>query len=243
MATTSTNIPNGVNNAPLGSAMDISAVPDPTVSHLFFDDFDRFAAADWTITNVGVTPTNALTAENGGALLTTTTTGATDSSFLQRTAAAFAFTAGKQSFFKARFKPSDATTSDFYAGVIATSTTPLAAADGVFFFKATGQTGWVLRTINGGTTVDLPLPAACVAANATYCEVAFAYDGKDLYAFFNSVIGTQTFNPATMNRDYVAVLRAPSLTSALLNISFGLRNGAAAAKTLTTDYILASFER
>lgn len=243
MSTIPTRSPNGLSNAALGSAMAMAATPDPTIAHMFFNDFDDFTAAQWTITNVGVTPTNAVTAEDGGALLTTTTAGASDSSFLQKPAAGFKLQAGKQAFFKARLKPSDATNSELYAGLIITSTTPLAASDGLFFFKASGQTAWRLLSVVGGVTTGVILPANCVAADATYAEVAFAYDGKDLYAFFNSQIGTQTFDPTKMNRDYVAVLRAPSLTTALLNISFGIRNGAAAAKTLTTDYILASFER
>ena len=243
MATSASRSPNGANNAPLGSALTTAASEDPTVAHMCFDDFNEFISSHWTITNVGTTPTNAVTAENGAALLTTTTTGATDSSFLQKPAAGFKIEAGKQTFFKCRFKPSDATNSAIYVGLIATSTTPLSANDGVYFYKATAQTAFVLRTAIGGVVVDTVLPSSVVAADATYCEVAFAYDGEDLYAYFNSRIGTQTFNPATMNRDYIAVLRAPSLTTALLNVSFGIKNGAAAAKTLTTDYILASSER
>jgi hypothetical protein len=236
-------MPNGMNNAAPGSTMVNSAQPDPSGNHTFFDEFDSFATANWTITNVGVTPTNALTSEDGGALLTTTTTGAADASYLQRTVATFKIQAARQAMFKARLKPSDSLNSDIYAGMIALSATPLAAAEALYFFKAAGQRNWVLRSVLTGSVTDLALPAACVAADNTYTEVGFAFDGRDLYAYFNSQIGTQTFNPATMNRDYVAVARNVNLSTALMSPSFGIRNGAAAAKTLTTDYLLVSYER
>jgi hypothetical protein len=221
-----------------------SAVMDQSVTHQFFDDFTEYVAAAWTVSNTGVTPTNALTAEDGGVLLNTTTAGATDATFLQKPSASFKFVAGKQAFFKARLKMSDATASDVYAGMIATSATPLAANDGLYFFKATGQTGWILRSSIGGVNTDTALPAALVAANATYLEVGFAFDGSSVFVYFNSPIGTQTFDPATMNRGHVAVFSAAgALTTALVTPSFGVRNGAAAIKTMSVDYVLASFER
>lgn len=243
MPTTATRSPNGFNNAPLGSAMASSAVADPTVSHLFFDDFTEYVAGNWTISNTGVTPTNALTAEDGGVLLNTTTAGASDATFLQKPSASFKLVAGKQAFFKARIKQSDATNSDIYAGMIQTSATPLAANDGLYFFKATGAKTWVLRSSIGGVNTDLSLPASLVAADATYVEVGFRFDGTNVLAYFNSQIGTAAFDPTVNNRSHVAVLTAPSLTAVLLTPSFGIRNGAAAIKTMSVDYVLASFER
>lgn len=243
MTTTASRSPNGFNNAPLGSALSSSAVPDPTVSQLYFNDFNMYTAADWTVSNTGVTPTNALAAESGGVLLNTTTAGATDATFLQLVTAGFKLVAGKQAFFKARIKQSDATNSDIYAGMIQTSATPLAANDGLYFFKATGATTWVLRSSVGGVNTDTAIPTSLVAANATYVEVGFRYDGSDLLAYFNSQIGTATFDPTVNNRSFVAKVVAPTLTAVLLAPSFGIRNGAAAIKTMSIDYVLASFER
>ena len=62
-----TRYPNGVTNVAANSILGAYGAPDPTRFHEFFDDFDRFVAADWTITKTG-TGTTALFAEDGGVL-------------------------------------------------------------------------------------------------------------------------------------------------------------------------------
>lgn len=238
-----TSLPGGVNNCAPWQTMSESGIPDPSFSQLFHEDFNKYTAAEWTVTNVGVTPTNALTAETGGVLLNTTTAGAADATYLQLPVAGFQLLAGKHIFFKARIKQSDATTSDIYAGLIMTSVTPLAANDGLFFFKATGATTWVLRSRIGGASTDLALPASSVAVNATYQELGFHIDNLgNVEAFFNPTTGSPGIPNAGDNRGRDASFQ-PSLTQVMLSPSFGIRNGAAAIKTMSIDYITVSAER
>ena len=78
---------NGLNTSSGNTPLNMMGQLDPTKFHTFFDDFDTFTAANWTITNVGVTPTIAVTAVEGGAILQTNTAGIADSAYLQKTGA------------------------------------------------------------------------------------------------------------------------------------------------------------
>lgn len=236
----------GVTNAAQYQALAELGMPDPFFYHFDFQDFDAQALADWTVTKVGA-GTNVVTAEDGGVLLLTTAAGATDSVLYQRVAAAFLFVpatalvAGKKTFFRMRVKASDANTSAITGGLINTTTTPLTATDGVQFIKATGATSFILRSSIGGVNTDLAIPTAApnVFANATYIELAWYFDGKlTVYAFVNPGTG----QGVSGNRGPVASFQ-PTLTTAVLNHSFGITNGAAAAKTLSVDFSMAARER
>jgi hypothetical protein len=243
MQSLTTRSPNGLTNAAPWQALGNFGAPDPTWAQLYANDFITYIAADWTITLVGTTPTNALTAADGGALLTTTSTGATDSSFLQLTTASFKLTSGKRTFFKFAGALSDATASTFIAGLQNIDSTPLDATDGIWFLKTAAQTGFVLKSVVGGVITSVALPAPCAAVNGVQFELGFEVDPQgNIFAFFNPSTGA---NPIASGqfRGPVASIMAPSLTTALLTPSFGLQNGAAAAKTLTTDYIVAVRER
>jgi hypothetical protein len=243
MQSLTSRTPDGLTNAAPWQTLGNSGVLDPTWAQVYHNDFNTYAAGEWTATLVGTTPTNALAAVDGGALLTTTSTGATDSSFLQLVAATFKLTAGKRTFFKFAGTLSDASASTFIAGLQDTDTTPLDATDGIWFLKAAAQTGFVLKSVVGGVVTSVALPAACAAVNATAFELGFEVDAQgNIFAFFNPSTGANSLTSSQF-RGSVASIMAPTLTTALLSPSFGLQNGAAAAKTLTTDYIVAVRER
>lgn len=241
-----TPFPNGVTNAKLEGTLASAGFPDPTYANVDVDDFNRFLASDWTITKVG-TGTAALAAGAGGDLLLTTTAGATDSVLFQRAVATQTLAAGKQAFFKISFQLSDATNCAVVVGLINTTTTPLAPTDGVYLYKATGQTAWVLTSMVGSVATTAALPASLVSANNTQLELGIVVDWLgNVLAYFNPLTGTQVILnaiTATQARGRVAQINQPTLTAAGLNLSFGLTNGAAAAKTMTVDYVLAAVER
>lgn len=239
-----TRSPSGATNAAAHQTMGNSGMEDPTWAHQDMNDFDTYAAGDWTVTAVG-TGAVTQTSVDGGAILLSTSAGIADALYLQRPVAGFKLTAGKEAFFKFRGILSDATASVFHCGLIATSATPLAAADGVYIVKATGQTGLALVSKIGGVATSVAFPASLVLANATAFELGIHVDAQgNVEAFFNPTTG---LNPiaaqAGAARGYVARLAAPSLTQVLLNPSFGLLNAAAAIKTLTVDYFVAAVNR
>lgn len=223
-----TRFKHGVNNSAVNSALGAMGQPDPTKFHTFFDDFDTYTAGDWTVTNVGVTPTMAVTGVDGGAILQTNTAGIADSSYRQKTGASYSFEAGKKVWFKARFAVSDATQSSIVFGLQVVDTTPLAVSDGMYFLKSDGAATFDFISATG--SVLTTASAAGSLVSATMSELAFYYDGSQEVQYFQDgvLLGRMT---------------AATLPTGLVTVSFGMANGEAAAKTMTVDYIFAAKER
>lgn len=229
---TVTQFANGVGTVADNSPWANFKAPLPTQYHTFFDDFDRYVAADWTITTVeagGGSATEALTDGDGGLLLITNDAADNDSDFFQKVGESFKFETGKKLFFEARFKVSDATQSDLVMGLQITDTTPLDVTDGVFFTKADGAAtvNFLVEKNNTATTSS----AVATLANDTFVKLGFYYDGVSaVYAIVNGVAAA---NVATTNLP----------DDEELTVSFGIQNGEAVAKTMTVDYIFVAKER
>lgn len=230
MATT--NLPGGVTTAQITDPLGKFIFPDPTKAHVYFNDFDTYVAGDWTITTTEAgagSATEALTNADGGVLLITNAAGDNDRDFFNKVGESFLFATGKQVWFEARFKVSDATQSDWVMGLQITDTTPLDVTDGVFFQKDDGDTNIDFHVEKNGTATT----STAVGTNAddTYVRAGFYYDGASaVKAFIDGV-----------HVDTLAVTNLPDDEE--LTISFGIQNGAAAAKTMSVDYIFAAKER
>ena len=232
MATT--NFINGMTNVAATTTLGTYVASDPTQCHTWFDDFDDYVAAEWTITETGV-GTRAVGNLDGGILVITNAAADDDANFLQwsgstnaATVETWKFESGKPLWFKARFKISDATQSDFVMGLQITDTTPLAVSDGLYFLKGDGSTTLnLLATLNSTSTTT----AVGTLANDTYVTVGYYYDGgSNIFVYLNDVrVGTSV----TTNL----------VTDEELTISFGIQNGEAAAKALSIDYIFVSKAR
>lgn len=203
---------------------------DQTAYHIYYNEFDRYAAADWTITNVGVTPTNALTSIDGGALLTTITAADNDGSFLQLPTNGFLFDPAKRLYFKARFKVSDATQSDVIFGLQVLDTTPLAVTDGIWFYKADDAATLSFNVAKASVQTTVPAIATVVAN--TFMVLEFYYDPGDssIKYYVDGVMLGET-----------VITNAPNVQA--LTVSFGLQNGDAVIRNMTTDYVFAAKER
>lgn len=227
-----TRFPNGITTVKKTNPLGEFGLPDPTGWHVFFDDFDRFVAGDWTITTTEAgagSASEVLADEDGGVLLLTNAAGDNDRDFLQKDGESFLFEAGKKLIFKARFKVSDATESDFVMGLQITDTTPLAVTDGVFFQKDDGDTNLDFHVEKDNTQSSLA--GAATVADDTYIETAFFYDGVDGVAVWinGAQVGT------------VAITNLPD--DEALTVSFGIQNGAAAVKSMSIDYIFVAKQR
>lgn len=209
--------------------------PSPRVFHEDFDDFDRFAAAEWTITRTGTTPTEALTDEAFGVLLLTTVASASSATHLQKVGASFLPTSGKGLWFSTRFKVSDATDSTFAYGLQVTDTTPLDVTDGIYFLKAAASTSVDLICRKNATTGSTSKTAVATMANDTYIELGYYYDGKSNINIFVNNVNVYDLNLGTSPTDY--------LPDTVLRISFGLQNGASTARTANVDYLFAAIQR
>lgn len=225
----------GVTNMSKDSAFGMMPSPVPMKIHQYFEDFDTYTAAEWTVTEVGVA-TQALTDVDGGALLVTNAAADNDSSFSQKVGESFLPASGKKMWFAARFTVSDATQSDWVIGLQVTDTTPLDVTDGMYFQKDDGDTNIDFYVSNNATTGRLTSTAVTTASAAgTYMELAFYFDGARYVTLWKD--GVQVYTV-----DLTATL-ATYLPDTELTVSFGVQNGEAVAKTMTVDYIFAAKER
>lgn len=220
-------------NAP-GAALYNYGLPDPSLWHTYFNDFDIFTAGDWTITETG-TGTRAVTAVDGGNLLITNAALDNDNNQLQLKAASFTLAAAKRAYFKARFKASEATQVDLVFGLQVTNTaafTPATVTDGIYFYKDDGDTNINVVVKKNDTTGKNAKANIGTFAASTVTTWAWEYDGNGKCNFFIDDVkkwqldASSTYFPDT-----------------ILNLTFGIMNGDGNARNLTLDYVLAAVER
>ena len=223
---------NGVTTSNKTATTGQMGVIDPSMYHVWFDDFDKYTAGDWTITTTEAgagSATEAVGDLDGGVLVITNDNADNDADFFQWASETFKFEAGKKLFFKSRFKVSDATQSDFVMGLQITDTTPLDVTDGVYFKKDDGDDNldvYVEKNNTATSSLDVH-----TVVDDTYMVCGFYYDGIDSVDFF-----VDDARMATL-----AVTNLPDDEE--LTISFGIQNGAAAAKVMSVDYIMVAKER
>ena len=227
----------GVSTGARGTALFNYPAPDPTKVYSFFDDFNLYVAADWTVTEIGVA-TQALTADEPfGALLVTNAAADNDGSQNQLLAETFTLASGKKAWFQARFKVSDATQSDFLIGLAVLDTTLLGATDGagvtdgVFFSKDDGDTQLDVQIQKNATTGQTRATNIATVATA-YLIVGWEYDGVASLKYFVDGVHKGTLAVSSAN-----------LPDTPITVSFALLNGEAVAKTMTVDYVFAAIER
>tara|TARA_E500000318_G_scaffold84085_1_gene79803 strand:+ start:86 stop:796 length:711 start_codon:yes stop_codon:yes gene_type:complete len=228
-----THFTSGVTNVSSTGSEGLVKQPSKHKYHDYFNDFDTYLASDWTITTTEAgtgSATEALADGDGGLLLLTNAAGDNDLDFLQLVKEGFKYEAGKQLGFYSRFKTNDATQSDIVCGLQITDTTPLDVSDGVFFIKSDGSTTISFVVEKNGTQSTLDLPNA--VADDTFMTVGYLYNPKDqkFHVYQNNVLAGTVVNT-----------NAPDDEE--LTVSFGIQNGAAAAKTMTIDYVHALKER
>lgn len=229
-----TRYPFGVNNAAKNGPRNMLPMGDPTITHVFFDDFNIYGSANWTLTSTG-SGTAALTAVDGGALILTNGAADDNNVFMQKTTEGFAITQGKKAWFGARFQTNEGTQSDIVFGLQVTDTTPLDVTDGIYFLKADDAATVQLIVRKNATTGSIATSQLGTLASATWTEWSFYYDGKQTVEAY--IDGRKV---ASIDLTSTPTAYLPDTT---LTISFGIQNGAAASKTLTTDYIFACTER
>lgn len=227
-----TRFPGGLTNARPNAGLGMYGLPDPSKWHQYFDDFDYYVAGNWTVTETQAGATQALTDADGGVLLLTNSAADDDLVALNKLGESFLLEAGKRAFFKARFKVSDATQSDFVMGLQITDATPLDVTDGIYFQKDDGDAQLDIYVRKNATTGSASATNIATIVSDTYLIVSWFYDGKSTLAYFvndvqlGSLDASSTYLPDTE-----------------LTVSFALQNGEAVAKTMSVDYVFAAKER
>lgn len=226
---TPTRFPSGVTNVEKGTPTGNYGLPDPSSWHTYFEDFDYYAAGNWTVTNAA-TGTIALTDVDGGVLLITNNTGATDSITLQKVGESFLLASGYPAVFKCRIKASEATDSALVIGLCITDTTPADATDGIFFSKADDATTITALCRKNATTGSTSLTAGTLTTS--FMELAWYYDGKDSVTIYVDGVAVGTLDGSSTY-----------LPDTEITPTIWFANGSAGAKNLQVDYVLAAKRR
>ena len=231
----------GVTNVASDKTMGQLIVPDPTSTHVFMEDFDSFDPGKWFITRVheGATiGSETISDADGGILTFYPATADDDSTFFQFKGTAnvtsaseiFTIASGKKLWFKTRFYVSDATQSDFVIGLQSADTTPLTSpVDRIAFTKDDGDTNLDFG-VYAASVSTLSDTAVHTVVDSTYLTCGFYWDGVDTLSYF-------------VNDILIGSSASLTMPSAEMTISFGIQNGAAAAKTMAVDYICIIKER
>ena len=228
-----TRFPSGIATGAKKGVTASYPMPDPTKWVTYFNDFNEYVSGDWTITTTEAGSGDATEAVSstsaGGLLLITNDDADNDLDFFNLKVENFKFASGKRTFFKSRFKVSDATQSDFVMGLQITDTTILAVSDGVYFMKDDGDASLDFHVEKDSS--DTTASAIATVSDDTFLIAGFFYDGKSAIEYYVDDVKLGTSVTTNLPDDEE------------LTVSFGIQNGAAAAKTMTVDYIFVSQER
>ena len=221
---------------------------DPTRHHVFFDDFNTYAAADWVVTETQAGATQATVSGDGGWLALVNSAADNDVNSLQQAFPSFTFEAGKAMAGKVRFKVSSAIESDLLLGLFAVDTSPIVSVptDGIGFLKADDAATIVFEAGTGSAYTATS--ALLTLTDDTFVTLGFytsgrafvkPSDGLSYYSF--RVFGGTGHDPAFLTQLDVLTTGVPSAT--VMAPTLCLQNGSAAARTLTIDYLALSKER
>lgn len=227
-----TRFPNGITNIPSAHPMRGLLGPHPARWALDFEDFFRFAAAEWTITKVG-TGTTVLTGGDGGLLLSTNSAAAPDSNAFQRTVANLRLDKKKDAFFEMRLSLSSAAACIAVAGLQALDATPFAVSDGIYFNKLTGVATADLAVFKASTGSLALLSNVLTFADGVMTKIQWYYDASAARLIVGQDDVVKGYTDALANFPDTVDLTA----------SFAQQNAAAVARSMTIDYVMAGRQR
>lgn len=253
---TPTRYPSGVASTPPGWLLgDLSTLGGPNI-YSYFNDFNTYDAADWTVTSSGggATGTSSLTGGNGGLLLVQSGITENDIQANQLAATSFHFVSGQDVWFAINFEVSDATQSDVIFG-LADTFADMTPTDGVYFSKVDGSTSMLYNVTAAGTSTTGTvgtLVAATRYAMGFYYKGSAAVPTLTFYSTIPYAASTVTRPSPYWAGGNLAIAQGSSVagaTFALTNLpssatgttmGFGIHAGSAGAKNLIVDYVLAA---
>lgn len=225
-----TRFPNGVTNATLAGIFASLRQPVPFTYHEYREDFDYYAAANWTVTVVG-TSTPALVSGNGGLLALTNSAANGDLTQIQKVGPNFLMVPGtssgpgKKLFMTTRFKVDDATLAAFAVGLQVTNTDGTGAVtDGLYFVKAAATTSVSINSRLNTTTGAQTAVVGTIASDTFIILEAF-YDG--LGAIYYALNGTP--------QGYLTVSATSGIPDAVIQPVVVVKNGSGVSRVLTID--------
>jgi hypothetical protein len=227
---TTTHLFNGVTTAKSYEPLGDSRLPDVTTVHRYFNDFDHFTAADWTVTETQAGATQALIDGDGGLIALVNSAADDDLNSIQSAKETFKMAIARDWRIAIRFKVSDATQSDVVVGMCITDTTPLDVTDGFYFIKSDGAATVLAAAEKNNTAITA---SAGTLVSDTFTELAMSYSAATgiIKVYQDRNLVSQIIPAASFCDDEE------------LAITLSLQNGDANARTLTVDYVLVEQNR
>jgi len=225
-----TNFLGGVTNVGESDQLGQYLDTDPTLMHVWFDDFDSYVAGNWTVTETQAGATQAIVDGDGGILALVNTTTDNDVNQIQWAKETFRLSASKKTWIKARFKVTSATESDVLIGLYITDTAPVASkpSDGFYFQKLDGSTSLTFQIGKNSTYTQTTVGTM---ADDTYVVVTAYMDGAGkCILYFN---GNRVASCATTNL----------CDDEDLAVTIAVQQGDTNAQTLSVDYLLVAKAR
>lgn len=202
---------------------------------VLFNDFllaQDYDANDWVITTTEAGAGNASEAlaadEACGALVITNDDADNDVDSLQMTEENWRLASGKQMWMNMRIKVADADEADMFIGLAITDTTPRDATDKIGFLLADGSAA--LSCVSTKDSSSTTTSSIVTLADATYVKLALHWDGASKVEWFVDGAKVATHSSNIPNDENLCV-------------TLNIQNGAAAANSLTVDYIYVAQER
>ena len=232
MLSSVTRYPGGLANVVEGSLFGDLKQPSPTKYHVFFDDFDRYTAGDWVVTETDAGATQALVGADGGQLVITNTAGITDVVDLRWAGGSgaflgnFTFDPAKDLFVAAKFKLDNASLPSAVIGLRSSNSTNTVA-----LIKAGGAATLLARVQSSTGTVSTTVAGAAMVAD-TFVVAGLAYTAAD---------GKMTFfqdDAASPVTGWVAPAAAT-----LMAPNIGMVNTTAVARVMTLDWVFFAKQR
>jgi hypothetical protein len=208
-------------------------VGNPILAHEFFDDFEVYSAASWTVTETQAGATQAATAADGGHLTLVNTGADNDLNAIQWPTETFKWEADKGLYIAARFHLSTAVEVDAAIGLTILDTSPIATqpSDGIYFVKADGAATLAMTVGKNGTYSSANI-GSVVAATFLVAELVYVPEERRFYGGVNGQAASGVI---------ASVANAPDDEE--LSCQIAVQNGDGNARTLVLDYILISKQR
>lgn len=229
---TTTNLPNGVTNTEEYKALGSYITPVPGARlHQWFDDFDLYTAAQWTVTETQAGATQAIVANaNGGIIALVNSATDDDINAIKWVNNTFILPTDKSWWIATRLKVSSALVSDVIFGLVDVMT-GFNPAYGVYLTKLNGAATFALAVENN-SAITAGSAASSAIVDDTYVDLAITYDKE-----------TQVITAWMNDAPFSNVTVLTNVPTAALAPAIGVQNGDGNARTLSCDYLLAAIER
>jgi hypothetical protein len=238
----------GVNSDTQTGFFSDMGIPNPWAYHIYQNDFDTYATGDFTVTTVtSGSPTQALSAAQGGVLLLTNTTGTSDSTSMQLKAASFQLVGssstvgGLRNWGKMIAKVSS-TAPNLFLGLVNTTTTPIAGVTDGIYLTNSGTALTFSIVANSGTAQTLTTGMPTLVAGS-YFTFTWYYDGGVYSAggqtgpqYGRVVVELKGAGVSANFRGEIACGSTFPYTT-LLNPTWELQNTTGIASTLAMDFV------